>query len=205
MILPYYTWVGGWEDSGMCTPYNPHAEQAAPDHSGQFTVLLMYYMKFKMHWLLRQNPCKRMGFSNLSFILWIRISVLISYIICSNQMVICLSETSETRHDTRDQRESLRGRAPHPISGWNLGNFGKFWKILGNFGKFWEIYVHRKINAFWKFHVWITSFLLYLAKRVIFPSIMAYESLSELSTNHFVNNWTLNPDTENFLRTVWKK
>ena len=33
------------------------------------------------------------------------------------QMVICLSVTSETRHDTRDQRESLKGRAPHPISG----------------------------------------------------------------------------------------
>ena len=34
-----------------------------------------------------------------------------------NQRVICLSETSETPHDTRDQRESLRGRAPRSYSG----------------------------------------------------------------------------------------
>ena len=44
--------------------------------------------------------------------------------------MICLSVTSETRHDTRDQRESLRGRATWTKSGQNSSNFGKFWKIL---------------------------------------------------------------------------
>ena len=43
----------------------------------------------------------------------------------SNQRVICLSVTSETRHDTRDQRESLRGRAPRPYSGQISLNFGE--------------------------------------------------------------------------------
>ena len=47
--------------------------------------------------------------------------------------MICLSVTSETRHDTRDQRESLRGRAPRSYSGQispNLKIFGEVWKIL---------------------------------------------------------------------------
>ena len=48
-----------------------------------------------------------------------------------NQRVICLSVTSETRYDTRDQRESLRGGAPRTKSGQIFTNFGKFWKILG--------------------------------------------------------------------------
>ena len=102
------------------------------------------------------------------------------------QRVICLSGTSGTRHDTRDQRESLWGRAPHPISGWNLGNFGKFWEILENLEKFWKIYVHRKINVFWKFNSWITSFLLYLAKCALFPSIMAYEILVYSEASSFL-------------------
>ena len=43
------------------------------------------------------------------------------------QRVICLSVTSETRHDTRNQKESLRGRAPRPYSGHISLNFGGFW------------------------------------------------------------------------------
>ena len=41
------------------------------------------------------------------------------------QRVICLSETSETRNDTRDLRESLRGRAPLIKTGYILENFGQ--------------------------------------------------------------------------------
>ena len=37
----------------------------------------------------------------------------------SNQRVICLSEMSETRHDTRDQRERLRGSKPRTKAGQN--------------------------------------------------------------------------------------
>ena len=46
------------------------------------------------------------------------------------QRVICLSVTSETRHDTRDQRESLRGRAPLTKTAQILKNFAKFIEIL---------------------------------------------------------------------------
>ena len=42
-----------------------------------------------------------------------------------------MSVTSETRNDTRDQRESLRGGAPRTKSGQIFTNFGKFWEILG--------------------------------------------------------------------------
>ena len=51
---------------------------------------------------------------------WVRVIEFLPHIyiyiyIYIYQRVICLSETSENRHDTRDQRESLRGRAPRNI------------------------------------------------------------------------------------------
>ena len=54
-------------------------------------------------------------------------------VILENQRVICLSVTTETRYDTRDQRESLRGR----LTGLKTDNFKDFWEILGNF-VFWD-------------------------------------------------------------------
>ena len=56
--------------------------------------------------------------------------------------------------------------------------FGKFRKILENLEKFWKIYVHRKINAFWQFNVWLTSFLLFLAKCILFSWIMSYKKFN---------------------------
>ena len=89
------------------------------------------------------------------------------------QRVICLSGTSGTRHDTQ-----TRGRV------WEGGHLilylVEIWEILKNFEKFWKIYVHRKINAFWKFNVWITSYSLYPAKRALLPSIMAYKKINFL-------------------------
>ena len=54
------------------------------------------------------------------------------------QRVVCLSVTSETRHDMRDQRKSLRGRAPRSYSGQISPNFEKF-RILESLEKNWKI------------------------------------------------------------------
>ena len=48
-----------------------------------------------------------------------------------NQRVICLTVTSETRNDARDQRESLRGGAIRTKSGQIFIIFVKFWEVLG--------------------------------------------------------------------------
>ena len=53
-------------------------------------------------------------------------------IIQVNQRVIRLSETSETWHDTQDQREFEREGTPPYIR----IEFGKFWIISGDFGKY---------------------------------------------------------------------